>query len=206
MIRERLAASGAVAAAFVSCLCCLGPLMAVGLGFGAFGVAVEPLRPYLLVASVVALGFGFRRVYRRPGVTCGIDGRCASDPGGRTTRVVLWCAALMVLVMGIAPYAAGPLGAAFSETKVTSTPDATTHTPATEHSKATLEVKGMTCAGCETTVRLALERTPGVGSASVSFERGQAIVDYDPARVTPTELARELTRQTGYEASPKEGR
>ena len=61
-------------------------------------------------------------------------------------------------------------------------------------------------AGCETTVRLALERTPGVGSASISFERDEAVVDYDPAQVTPTEIARELTRQTGLEATPKEDR
>jgi copper chaperone CopZ len=47
---------------------------------------------------------------------------------------------------------------------------------------------------------------PGVGSASVSFEHGEAVVDYDPARVTPTEIAFELTRQTGYEAAPKEER
>jgi mercuric ion transport protein len=195
VIRERLAAGGAVAATFVSCLCCLGPLVAVGLGLGAFGVAVEPLRPYLLAASVVALGFGFRRVYRRPSGACGADGTCVSQRGNRTTRAGLWIAALAVLVMGVAPYAAGPLVAALSEAK-------STNALAT----ATLEVKGMTCAGCETTVRLALERTPGVGSASVTFARGEAVVDYDPARVAPTEIAEELTRETGYETAPKEDR
>ena len=55
MIRERLAAGGAVAAAFASCLCCVGPLAAAGLGIGAYAGAVEPLRPYLLAASAVAL-------------------------------------------------------------------------------------------------------------------------------------------------------
>jgi len=195
VIRERLAAGGAVAAAFASCLCCLGPLVAVGLGFGAVGAVVEPLRPYLLAAAVVALGFGFRRVYRRSSEACGADGTCVSQRGSRMTRMVLWIAAIAVLVMGLTPYAASPLGTALSEAKTTNEP-----------AKATLEVKGMTCAGCETTVRLALERTPGVGSASVSYERGEAVVDYDPARVSPIEIARELTRETGYETAPKEER
>lgn len=206
MIRERLAAGGAVAASFVTCLCCLGPLVAVGLGLGVFGVAVEPLRPDLLAASVVAIGFGFRLAYRRPSVTCGAEATCASQPGSRTTRMVLWCAALMVLVMSVVPYAAGPLGAALSEAKSTSVPDATAEALSTAPARTTLEVKGMTCTGCETTVRLALERMAGVGSASVNFERGEAAVDYNPALLTPTEMARELTPQTGYEAAPKEQR
>lgn len=206
MIRERIAAGGAVAAAFVSCLCCLGPLVAIGLGVGAVGAVVEPMRPYLLAASVVALGFGFLQSYRRASVTCASDGTCISERTSRTSRTVLWIAALTVLVLGLAPYAAGPLGAAFSEANATNVRDATRESDAIALRRATLEVKGMTCASCETTVRLALERTPGVGSASVSFEHGEAVVDYDPARVTPTEIAFELTRQTGYEAAPKEER
>jgi mercuric ion transport protein len=194
VIRERLAAGGAVAAAFVSCLCWVGPVVAVGLGFGAVGATVELLRPYLVAASVVALGFGFREIYRRSSETFGAGGTYASQRWSRATRTVLWIAALAVLATSIAPYAAGPLALAFSE--------ATTTAPA----KTTLEVKGMTCAGCETTVVHALERTSGVTSASVSFERGEAVVDYDPARVTPAEVSRELTRQTGYEAAPKEQR
>lgn len=206
MIRERIAASGAVVAAFVSCLCCLGPLVAIGLGVGAVGAVVAPMRPYLLAASVVALWFGFRLTYRRASVTCAADGACSSERASRTSLMVLWIAALTVVLLSLAPYAAGPLGAVFSEAKTTNVRDATPESAAIALRRATLEVKGMTCASCETTVRLALERTPGVGSASVSFEHGDAVVDYDPARAAPTEIAFELTRQTGYEAAPKEER
>ncbi len=206
MIRERIASSGAVVAAFVSCLCCLGPLVAIGLGVGAFGAVVAPMRPYLLAASVVALGFGFRQAYRRAKVTCASDGTCSSERANRTSRTVLCIAALTVLLLSLAPYAAGPLGAVFFESKTTNERDATSENAAISLRRATLEVKGMTCATCETTVRLALERTPGVGSASVSFEHGEAVVDYDPARVTPTEITFELIRETGYESAPKEER
>lgn len=205
MIRERLAAGGAVAAAFASCLCCVGPLAAVGLGIGASAGAVEPLRPYLLAASAVALGFGFRQAYFRPNGACTEDGTCRPRGASSMTRAVLWIAALAVVALGAAPYVAGPLGAAVREAK-TANSGGDTAERAAAVAKATLDVKGMTCAGCETTVRLALERTPGVSSAVVSFERGEAAVDYDPARVTADEVARELTRATGYAAAPKEER
>jgi mercuric ion transport protein len=205
MIRERLAAGGAVAAAFASCLCCVGPLAAVGLGIGAYAGAVEPLRPYLVAASAVALGFGFRQAYFRPSGACAEDGTCRPRRASFMTRAVLWIAALAVVVLGAAPYAAGPLGAALHDAKPANSGGDTAERAAA-FAKATLDVKGMTCAGCEMTVRLALERTPGVGSASVSFERGEAVVDYDPARVTPDEVARELARATGAEAAPKEER
>jgi mercuric ion transport protein len=205
VIRERLAAGGAVAAALASSVCCLGPLVAVGLGLGAFGAAVEPLRPYLLVASAVALGFGFRQVYvRQRSASCAVDGACRSDRASRTTRIVLFIAALSTLALGAAPYAAGPLVAAFSEATAASDQGAAAEASGVVTAKARLEVKGMTCVGCETTVRLAVERTPGAVSASVRYARNEALVEYDPARTNPAALAEAITRATGYEATPKE--
>ena len=102
--------------------------------------------------------------------------------------------------MGVVPYATDSLGVARSEATASSLPTATSE------SQAIVEIKGMTCAGCETTVRFALERIPGVGSAEVNVERAEAVVDYDPARVSPAEVAHELSRATGYEAAPKEER
>jgi len=57
----------------------------------------------------------------------------------------------------------------------------------------------MTCASCETTIRLALERTPGVRGAEVSYARGEAVVEYDPGTVTPEKL-RDAINGTGYKA------
>ncbi len=56
-----LAATGGVAAAVVSTLCCAGPLVAVALGLSGAGLAAtfEPLRPYFVAVTVLALGLGF---------------------------------------------------------------------------------------------------------------------------------------------------
>jgi copper chaperone CopZ len=57
----------------------------------------------------------------------------------------------------------------------------------------------MTCAGCETTIKLALEKTVGVRVSEVSYDRGEAVVEYDPKLTTPEKL-REAIGATGYPA------
>jgi copper chaperone CopZ len=57
----------------------------------------------------------------------------------------------------------------------------------------------MSCSSCAATVRGMLERTPGVARATVSLERAEAIVEFDPARVAPTDLVQVIER-LGYRA------
>ncbi len=66
----------------------------------------------------------------------------------------------------------------------------------------TLRVEGMTCGGCVPAVNAQLKRTDGVLSYEVSFERGEAVVRYDPAKTTPEKIAESVTK-TGYSAAVK---
>ncbi len=61
----------------------------------------------------------------------------------------------------------------------------------------TLQVKNMTCSTCPIAVRKALERVPGVGVASVDFEKKTATVTFDPDRVKPSALT-EATTNAGF--------
>ncbi len=54
--------------------------------------------------------------------------------------------------------------------------------------------------GCAAAARVVLERVPGVESADVSFETGEAVVAFDPAVTSPDELIAELERMTGFGA------
>jgi len=65
--------------------------------------------------------------------------------------------------------------------------------------RTTLKVKGMTCNHCVSAVTTALEETPGVQSARVDLDAGQAVVDYDDALASPRELAT-VVAAAGYEA------
>lgn len=69
--------------------------------------------------------------------------------------------------------------------------------------RAVFEIQGMACLSCAATVRAMLVRTPGVARADVSAERGEGIVEFDPAQVAPAELIAVVER-LGYRARPKD--
>ena len=56
-------------------------------------------------------------------------------------------------------------------------------------SEVILQVEGMTCMGCVNSVTGVLTGMAGVDAAEVSLEAKQAKVSYDPAVVSPPELA-----------------
>lgn len=68
--------------------------------------------------------------------------------------------------------------------------------------RVTLNVKGMYCESCESTVAAMLRRTPGVFQADVSVERSEAVVTYDSTRTSPTRLV-EVIGKLGYSAAVK---
>jgi copper chaperone len=64
-----------------------------------------------------------------------------------------------------------------------------------------LQVTGMTCQGCVRSVKRVLEAVPGVRSAAVSLERGEAVVDFEPGRASGADLTAAV-EAAGYQAQP----
>lgn len=107
--RGLFAAMGAVGAAFLASLCCVGPLVFVAFGVGA-GLAstFEPLRPIFTVATVALLALGFYVVYGRSlhmspsvanaDVACGPAASCTVPRNQTRDRVLLWVATVLALV------------------------------------------------------------------------------------------------------------
>jgi heavy metal translocating P-type ATPase len=77
-----------------------------------------------------------------------------------------------------------------------------THEPASRPDRARIRARiaGMHCSLCTGTIEKALARHPGVEKVAVSLTHEQALVEYDPARVTPGELLATL-RDLGYSIS-----
>ena len=71
--------------------------------------------------------------------------------------------------------------------------------PPLQGRRARLHVKigGMSCSFCTMTIQRALGRMEGVEAVHVSLAHEEALIEYDPARRTPTEL-RDTLRQLGY--------
>ncbi|MBX9856976.1 MAG: cation transporter [Gemmatimonadaceae bacterium] len=68
----------------------------------------------------------------------------------------------------------------------------------------TFAVKGMTCAGCVLGTRKVLTRLPGVTKAEVSYEKGTAVITYDPAKVTEAQMVAAI-KTLGYTATKVTG-
>ena len=101
-----LAATGGVAAAVASTLCCVGPLVAVALGVSGAGLAAtfEPLRPYFVGGTVLALGFGFVAVSREEKRACEPGTLCASPIVRRRMKWALWIATIVAIPLVTFPW------------------------------------------------------------------------------------------------------
>lgn len=65
-----------------------------------------------------------------------------------------------------------------------------------------LDVKGMTCKGCEYKVKQSLKDIKGVVSTEeVSHETGKVVVTINPEETTKEALAKNLAKATGYTVS-----
>src|SRR4051794_8087536 len=91
---EKLAPVAAVASALSCMACCLPLGFAAAAGVAGFGVAIEPLRPWLMSIAVVLLVFSVWQVYRRPK-------EC--ERRSRTSVAILWVCAGIVFTMVVAP-------------------------------------------------------------------------------------------------------
>lgn len=65
--------------------------------------------------------------------------------------------------------------------------------------EVTIKIAGMTCGGCAASLQQALQETPGVLEAKVSYEKGEAWVKYDDRKITLARL-REVINSTGFKA------
>lgn len=72
---------------------------------------------------------------------------------------------------------------------------------ATKAETITLKVAGMTCGGCAVSVKRAGATVDGVSRVTVSHEKGEAEVTYDPAKTTPETIAHAITKHSGFTAS-----
>lgn len=66
----------------------------------------------------------------------------------------------------------------------------------------TLAVPGMTCAACPITVKKALSKVEGVSQVNVTFEKREAVVIFDDAKVNVQKLTK-ATEDAGYPSSVK---
>lgn len=195
--KARFALTGAVIAAVTASLCCILPLLAAVMGFTGFAASqfFEHWRPYLLAVTFILLAAGFYLAYRRPREACEVGSVCERTPIGRWNRSALWRVALSVVVLAAFPYYSGWVARA-----VTKTNGAAEAPGQGSQAHVVLKIDGMFCSSCAALLEKKLSQMTGVRRAEVSFEKKEAILDYDPRRVDVSRFAK-LVKDAGYKVA-----
>lgn len=100
--RGRLLAAGGIFGALIASSCCVAPLVLVTLGISGAWIgnltALEPYKPYFLVATALFLAGGFWHVYVKPKQACADGSYCARPASGRIVKSALWIATVLALL------------------------------------------------------------------------------------------------------------
>jgi copper chaperone CopZ len=189
MIRARLASrrrialplAGALAAAVAASACCLVPaaLAVVGVSGAGFAASFAPYRVHFLIATAAALAVAFWFAYR----DCG----CVAPR--RAARIGLWITTILTIALAVYPMLGSGRSSAGS---------------VEAEAKATLELNviGMDCKECTSTIANAIKKVPGVVSATVDYDSGNAIVRHD-GRAGVAKASINAVEKAGYRAELK---
>jgi copper chaperone CopZ len=178
-IRPQWELIGAFLTAITASVCCVVPLLLVGLGISGAWVSnlkfFEPYRPIFIIITLILLGFAFYRIYRKP-QNCSSDSVCANPRRDRIMKRVLIVTTAFILGLLAFPYAVPYVfGVTVSQRNL-------------QTNRVVLEIKNMTCASCLITVKNALMQVQGVQDAIVTFDPPEAIVVYDPSKLSVESL------------------
>jgi len=97
-----LASVGGILAALGAASCCVIPFALFTLGVSGAWIgnltALEPYQPIFAAVAFGFLGYGFYLVYRKPRVACAEDSYCARPSSGRTAKIGLWTATVLIVI------------------------------------------------------------------------------------------------------------
>jgi mercuric ion transport protein len=107
--KTRLILGAGLIAAIAATFCCMTPLILFLLGItGAWMAnlnAIEPYRPYFLIASAIFVAIGFWRVYMKPRAPdCKPGGFCVMPESGRVNKIMLWVTMAIIVLVLLYPF------------------------------------------------------------------------------------------------------
>ncbi|MGI9553002.1 MAG: mercuric transport protein MerTP, partial [Aurantibacter sp.] len=175
-------------------LCCITPVLA--LLAGTSGVAstfswVEPFRPYLIGLTILVLAFAWYRQLR-PKTPEELE--CACDEEEKTSfwqsKKFLGIVTVFAALMLVFPY--------YSSIFYPENKSNTTFAMSDNIKEITVDVKGMTCSGCEQSIEHAVGQLEGVNSVKASYDSGTATINFSPSLVSDKHIV-EAINGTGYQ-------
>lgn len=172
-------------------LCCITPILALVAGSTGLTTTfawIEPFRPYLVFLTLLILGYAwYQKLKPQKREDCGCE------PGEKQkfiqSKLFLGLVTIFTFCMLSFPYYSKVFYAKISETQ-----------PVVDESsinRIELGIEGMTCVGCEGTVTHQINQLEGILSSEISYENGNAIIEYDQSKTSEKEISQVII-STGY--------
>jgi copper chaperone CopZ len=174
-------------------LCCISPVLAMLAGTS--GIAstfswINPFRPYLIGLTVLVLVFGW---YQRLRLRTQEELECACDedekPSFWQSKKFLGIVTVFAAIMLAFPYYSSVF---YPQNKTNDTP-----TMSNNIREITVDVKGMTCLGCEAHVESEINKLDGIFNVKADFEKANTVIKFDHAKVDAGKIE-EAILKTGY--------
>lgn len=184
--------------AIAASLCCITPIFAFLAGAG--GIAstfswMEPLRPFLVILTLLILAFAWYQKLKPKKV----EMDCACEVPEKKTSFLqskpfLGIVSLFAILMLMFPYYSH-IFYPKSEGKIEAV-------NSIGFKKVKLNVEGMTCQGCEEHIKQAAYQVDGVIEVKASHDDGNTEVTFDSSK-TSLEKVIEAVNSTGYTVTTK---
>lgn len=185
-----------ILSAITASLCCITPVLA--LIAGTSGVAstfswIEPFRPYLIVLTLLALGFAW---YQKLKPEKEIDCECERDekPNFIQSKTFLGVVTVFAIVMLAFPY--------YSSIFYPNSEKQIGVVDKSNFKTTEFKISGMTCISCETHVNHEVNKLNGIVNSKTSYENGNAIIEFDKTKTNELEIENAINA-TGYKVTDK---
>lgn len=180
--------------AITASLCCITPFLA--LIAGTSGLVsnfswIEPYRPFLIGLTILFLGFAW---YQKLKPQEEMDCECEKDdkPNFFHSKKFLGLVTVFAFVMMAFPYYSGIFYPNVERQIIL--------VNKSDIKISEFKISGMTCAGCEEHVNHELNKLKGVVNSKVSYENGNAIIEFDRTKTDETEIEQTIN-STGYKVT-----
>ncbi|RFS26724.1 hypothetical protein DVR12_02760 [Chitinophaga silvatica] len=191
-MKKTLVAGSGILTALLASTCCVSPLLALA---GVMGIGVAQLtflisiKPYLIIASLLALGYNLYKAYQPAKQSCCAIATDTDVKPGRVFRskLFLWVITIITLFILILPY--------YSKAQTNS--QVSEKKPQIEIAEYYVEKLTQGC--CVGIVEYSLKKVDGYIKSTANVEKRQIIVWYN-THITTEAKIREAIDKTPYKA------
>ena len=185
-------------AAIAASSCCIPPVIALiaGVGGGASALSwMEPFRPYLISLAIIAIGYVWYAFLKpkRDDDCCEVDAK----PKWYQTKGFLIVITLFAVIAIAFPY--------YSTIFYPDNKKEVVIVSQSDIQIINFTIQGMTCAGCEESIKHAVNELDGIINVTPSYEQGSTVVEFDKSKTSKVAIEKAIN-STGYKVIDKKGK